>query len=95
MSDDKHEAFRQAVQGSALQDPMPTLEALAGSVGLTVDEIVHHALVRWVAAGSEALMSLDSLALEDLIAARKREDWKAVAGIIDWLKVDRSGQGYG
>lgn len=73
---------------------MPTLEALARSVGLTVDEIVHHALVRWVAAGSEALMSLDSLVLEDLIAARKREDWAAVAGIIDWLEVGRSGQGY-
>lgn len=95
MSKDNHEAFRRAVQGSSLQDPMPTLKALARSLGLSVDEIVHHALVRWVAAGSEALMSLDSLALEDLIAARQREDWTAVAGIIDWLEVGRTGQGYG
>lgn len=94
MSTDKHEAFCQSVHGSALQDPMPTLKGLAKSVGLTVEEIVHHALVRWVAAGSEALMSFDSLTLDDLIAARKREDWRAVAGIIDWLEAGRSGQGY-
>jgi hypothetical protein len=46
---------------------------------------MHHALVRWVAAGSEALMSLDPRVLQDLIAAREREDWVAVAGIVDWL----------
>jgi hypothetical protein len=86
----KDEAFRQAVSDSSLQDPMPTLENLARSVGLHVDEVVLHALVRWVAAGSEALMTLDSLVLEDLIAARRRDDWRAVAGIIDWLEVGRS-----
>ncbi|MEA2493481.1 MAG: hypothetical protein QOJ29_1392 [Thermoleophilaceae bacterium] len=46
---------------------------------------MHHALVRWVAAGSEALMSLEPRVLEDLVAARQREDWAGVAGIIDWL----------
>lgn len=89
MSTDKHESFRQAVHASALQDPIPTLQNLAEVVGLTVEQIVHHALVRWVAAGSEALMSIDSLALDDLIAACKREDWRAVGGIIDWLEVGR------
>lgn len=91
MGTDKHEAFRQAVRDSSLQDPLPTLENLAREVGLTVDQVVHHALVRWVAAGSEALMTLDSLAFGDLIAARKRQDWNAVAGIIDWLEVGRGG----
>jgi hypothetical protein len=91
---DEHEAFREAVRASGLQDPMPTLRRLARSVGSSVEAIVHHALVRWVSAGSEALMTLDSLALEDLIAARKREDWEAVAGIIDWLEAGRSGKGY-
>ena len=47
---------------------------------------MHHALVRWVAAGSEALMSLDPRVLQDLTEARRREDWSAVAGIIDWLQ---------
>jgi hypothetical protein len=50
---------------------------------------MHHALVRWVAAGSEALMSVDPRVLEDLRDARQREDWAAVAGIIDWLESGR------
>ena len=91
---DRDEAFREAVRTSALQDPMPTFKRLADSVGLSVDELIHHALVRWVAAGAEALITIDSLALSDLFDARKRNDWTAVAGIIDWLEAGRSGQGY-
>jgi hypothetical protein len=33
-----------------------------------------------------ALMSLDPRVLQDLTEARRREDWSAVAGIIDWLQ---------
>jgi hypothetical protein len=51
-----------------------------------VDDLIHHALVRWVAAGSEALMALEPRVLADLADARRREDWPAVAGIIDWLE---------
>lgn len=91
---DEHELFRQTVRASSLQDPMPTLRALGGAVGLTIEEIIHHALVRWVSAGSEALMTISSLALEDLIDGRKREDWKSVAGIIDWLEAGTKGEGY-
>jgi hypothetical protein len=47
---------------------------------------MHHALVRWVASGSEALMAIEPHVLQDLIDARRREDWTAVAGIIDWLE---------
>jgi hypothetical protein len=46
---------------------------------------VHHALVRWVAAGSEALLSIEPRVLQELVDARRREDWTAVAGIVDWL----------
>jgi hypothetical protein len=45
--------------------------------------------VRWVSAGSEALLALDPRVLQDLIDAREREDWTAVAGIIDWLAAGR------
>jgi len=51
-----------------------------------VDDLIHHALVRWVAAGAEALMALEPRVLQDLAEARRREDWTAVAGIIDWLQ---------
>jgi hypothetical protein len=54
-----------------------------------VDDLIHHALVRWVAAGSETLLSIEPRALQELIDARKREDWEAVAGIIDWLDAGR------
>jgi hypothetical protein len=51
-----------------------------------VDDLMHHALVRWVSAGSEALLAIEPRVLQDLVAARERADWAAVAGIIDWLR---------
>jgi hypothetical protein len=81
-----HSAFREAVAASKLQDPRPTFERLSEEVGVPVDDLMHHALVRWVAAGSEALLSIEPRALQDLADAREREDWVAVAGIIDWLR---------
>jgi hypothetical protein len=31
-------------------------------------------------------MAVEPQVLRDLVAARRREDWTAVAGIIDWLE---------
>ncbi|HEX4719275.1 MAG TPA: DUF6027 family protein [Thermoleophilaceae bacterium] len=84
-----HRAFREAVAASQLQDPRPTLEDLSRETGVPVDQLMHHALVRWVASGSEALLSLEPRVLQELIEARRREDWTAVAGIIDWLEAGR------
>lgn len=53
---------------------------------MPVEDLTHHALVRWVSAGAEALMSLEPRVLQDLFEARDREDWDAVAGIVDWLR---------
>jgi len=64
---------------------MPTFAALAKTTGIPVDDLVHYALVRWAAAGSELLMAVEPQALRDLVAARESEDWERVAGIIDWL----------
>jgi hypothetical protein len=85
MDADIHAAFRDAVAGSALLDPLPTLERLSTSTGVPVDALVHHALVRWVSAGSEALLQIGPPVVRELVAAREREDWTAVAGMIDWL----------
>ena len=82
----EHRAFREAVAGSRLVDPMPTYRNLATFTGTEVEDVVHHALVRWAAAGAEALMGVDSLVLRDLIEARRKEDWVKVAGIIDWIE---------
>ena len=70
---------------SAAVDPLPTFERLGKEVGVPTDALVHHALVRWVSAGSEALLAMEPQVLRDLVEAREREDWTTVAGIIDWL----------
>ena len=85
----EHREFARRAEEARLVDPMPTFEALSKTTGVPVDTLVHYALVRWVSAGSEALLSIRPQALDDLVAARDREDWPAVAGIIDWLGAGR------
>jgi N-glycosylase/DNA lyase len=86
----EHRAFAEVVEASKLQDPRETFEKLSEETGIPVDDLIHHALVRWAAAGSEALMAVEPAVLRELSAARDRSDWDAVAGLIDWL---RSGAG--
>jgi hypothetical protein len=83
---DRDQNFRTAVALSRLVDPRSTLENLARNTGLTYDDVVHHALVRYASSGAEALLAFEPQALRDLIAARKGEDWAKVAALIDWLE---------
>lgn len=82
----QHREFADRVTAALAQDPRPTFENLSSETGVPVDDLVHFALVRWTAAGSEALLAIEPQALRDLCAARDREDWPAVAGIVDWLR---------
>jgi hypothetical protein len=82
---DSDQNFRDAVALSRLVDPRPTLENLARNTGVTYEDAVHHALVRYASSGAEALLAWEPQALRELIAARKAEDWTKVAGLIDWL----------
>ena len=82
----EHREFARTVAASAAVDPMPAFRNLSAVTGVPVDALVHHALVRWTSAGAEALMAVEPQALRDLIEARRREDWDAVAGIVDWLE---------
>jgi hypothetical protein len=83
---EEHRVFAERAEAALAVDPMPTFRALSEETGVPVETLVHLALVRWASAGSEALMSLEPQALRELIDARGREDWVAVAGIIDWLE---------
>jgi hypothetical protein len=85
----EHREFARRAEDARLVDPMPTFAALSETNGVPVDTLIHLALVRWATAGSEALLSVHPQALDDLIAARHREDWAAVAGIVDWLEAGR------
>lgn len=78
--------FLQAVAQSRLVDPRPTFENLARNTGVTYDDVVHHALVRYAAAGAEALLAVPPPALQELIAARHAGDWEKVGALIDWLE---------
>lgn len=82
----QHAEFASQVDLSQAIDPMPTFETLSAETGVPVDALVHHALVRWVSAGAEALMAVEPPVLRELLAARQREDWAKVAGILDWLE---------
>jgi hypothetical protein len=82
----QHRAFADAVAASRLQDPRPTFAQLSEETGIPLEDLMHHALVRWASAGSEALMSVEPRVLDDLAEAHRREDWGAVAGIIEWLR---------
>jgi len=88
---EQHREFAERTAAARLVDPMPTFENLSAETGVPVDELVHYALVRWVSAGSEALLAIAPPVLEELIQARRREDWATVAGIVDWLVSGREG----
>jgi hypothetical protein len=83
---DSNQNFRDSVALSLLTDPRPTLENLARNTGLSYEDVVHHALVRYASSGAEALLAWDPHALRELIAARKAEDWRKLGSIIDWLE---------
>ena len=83
---DGDQNFRDAVRSSLLVDPRPTFENLAFSTGLTFDEVVHYALVRYAGSGAEALLAIEPEALGQLIAARKAGEWDKVGALIDWLE---------
>jgi len=85
----EHQEFARRTRDALEVDPMPTFRALSQSTGVPVDELVHFALVRWASAGAEALMAIEPQVLRDLVEARRREDWPAVAGMIDWLEAGR------
>jgi hypothetical protein len=55
---DPHANFKREVAASSLVDPLPTLRNLADFVGLPVGAVTRHALVKWVSAGSDALLEV-------------------------------------
>jgi hypothetical protein len=85
----QHWEFARQVEAARCVDPMPAFRALSHNTGVPVDALVHHALVRWASAGAEALMSVEPQVMNELLVARRREDWGKVAGIIDWLDAGR------
>jgi hypothetical protein len=93
--DDPDRGFRQLVADSRLVDPMPTFRRLSESTSIPLEDLIHHALARWVSAGSEALLAIGPPVVEELVEARRQEDWAKVGGIIDWLEAGMKRYGSG
>ena len=74
--------FRAEVAASRLVDPMPGIDVLAANLGVSVDDVVHHALVRWSSAGAEALMAAPPEMLVALRDAADAGDVHRVQGIV-------------
>jgi hypothetical protein len=82
---DSNQNFRDSVALSMLADPRPTLENLARNTGLSYEEVVDHALVRYASPGAEAQSRLgpQCLARAD---HRTQSGARKVGSIIDWLE---------
>jgi hypothetical protein len=89
--DDPNRNFRADVTNALRIDPTPTFENLARSTGLTYDQVVHYALVRYASSGAESLLAIEPVPLRQLIDARKAGDWAKVGAIIDWLEAGLTG----
>lgn len=85
----EHDDFAAQVAAARLQDPGPTFARLSEVTGVGVEDLKHYALVKFVAAGSEAILTCGPDPLAELVAAREAGDWEKVGGLIDWIASGR------
>jgi hypothetical protein len=94
--DDPHRNFKQEVAAGALVDPFPTLQNLADYVGLPVGAVARHALVKWVSAGSDALLEIGPVWVRRLAEPVSRAEaagtdearlaaYEELRGLLAWL----------
>lgn len=96
-SDDDADAnFKADVALRSPTDPLPSLERLAAHVGLPVGAVCRYALVRWVSAGSEALLELGPTWVRRLSEPLERAEaagtdaarlaaYEELRGLLGWL----------
>ncbi len=94
--DDPHGNFKREVAAGALVDPLPTLRNLADYVGLPVEAVARHALVKWASAGSDALLEVGPEWVRRLAAPVTRAEaagtddarldaYAELRGLLGWL----------
>jgi hypothetical protein len=74
-ADDPDASFKAQVREYSRNDPLTTLHRLAANTGIPVESLIRYILVRWAAAGSEALMALGPRTLDEM--------WEVVAAAED------------
>ena len=65
-ADDPDANFKAQVAEYSRNDPLPTLHRLSQNTGIPVESLVRYILVRWAAAGSEALLALGPRTIDEL-----------------------------
>ena len=104
--DDPHRNFKQEVAAGALVDPLPTLQNLADYVGLPVGAVARHALVKWVSAGSDALLEVGPAWVRRLAEPVGRAEaagtdearlaaYEELRGLLGWLAAGLEARGTG
>ena len=99
--DDPDANFKRDIALYSKLDPLSTFAALADTIGLPVGAVVHYALARWAAAGSEALLSVGPSVVEKMwatcVAAEESdtaegrlEAYEAIRQMLSWLRVPLS-----
>ena len=99
--DDKDANFKEQVREYSRNDPFTTLHRLSENTGIPVESLVRYILVRWTAAGSEALMALGPRTLDEMweVVTEAEEDGSDAAKVaaftklrdmLSWLRVPLS-----
>lgn len=95
--DDPHANFKAEVANYTVSDPLPTLENLGQATGIPVPCLIRYILVKWAASGSEALLAIPPIALEQMrqhieraeligTEAARIEAYEALRQMIGWLQ---------
>src|SRR5438094_976640 len=64
--EDPHANFKAEVAAYTVADPLPTLEQLSAETGIPVPCLARYVLVKWAASGSEALLAMGPVVLEQM-----------------------------
>ena len=95
-ADDPHANFKAEVANYTVADPLPMLENLSEATGIPVGCLARYVLVKWAASGSEALLAMEPIVIQqmnehirraeaaDTVDARLKA-YEALRQMIEWL----------
>ncbi|MCL4860517.1 MAG: hypothetical protein KJZ93_13965 [Caldilineaceae bacterium] len=96
--DDPHANFKAEVAAFSVADPLPTLENLSQATGIPVPTLVRYILVKYVASGADAMLTMTPLVIRQMeehiakaeavnTAAARLRAYEALRQMIAWLSL--------
>jgi len=94
---DRDANFKAEVACYTVADPLPTIETLSRNTGIPVGCLVRYVLVKYAASGSEALMAMGPIVLQQMqqqvekaeaagTAEARLAAYDALRQIVEWLR---------